>query len=301
MKNESLEAVQIARIQDFLKQGETVWQSPSFPDGHRPETDILSARLKIASFESITRYMIHPGMRPHIDRIVVSTAAKTSNRGDRDKVAYLDLHTRIMTIKPNALNFPEPVLRRIVFHEAGTDNCDRLRIIKPDEYSQSQRRDVEAILLDAFSPRKKITIERTTIEKMGFREVVMVDGMAVSDIFHDFMDRDEIYPTIFEIVTDHILRNGGDINSFDNQVKGGSVRLSEHEDHPNFARALFRIIQKCDWRDLLSALIIGDKQKTQIYLEAKYPKTDVIYWLKLLLSFMSKDEKKVALINTLFS
>lgn len=198
---------------------------------------------------------------------------------------------------------PDAVLRRIAYHEAATHTLNKLITIPPDHYSDFQKKVVTKLLKEAFPPTCDVTLQRTSIRKSGYREYWLADGLVVSDLYpSEISDIDEIYPTAFEIITDQIVRRGGNIGSFDNSASKGNLRIVGSEDHPQFAKTLFASLPHINWRRLLDAFKTGDFEETLDTLSqhARTPETGSIIFNGLY-GAMQDDEQRALDLHNFFT
>src|SRR5581483_1814542 len=196
-------------------------------------------------------------------------ALETEQEVLKDKSAWLQLPNRDIIIPYYTLRFPDKDLRRILFHEAATDAYFQpVRETQPDKYNSKQREFVLNILSSAFQEDKIPTIDETILIKRGFLEYLSIDGYDIAYQGPEIgMVADEVYPTIHEIITDHLVDLNGDFELFEQLVQQGSIRPLSNETHPIFAIDLFDIIRFVNWRDILSAFKTGDIDKIIAYID----------------------------------
>ena len=188
-------------------------------------------------------------------------------------------------------------LQRILYHEFATDVSSRMELLDPRRYSPTQRSLVERNLEFLFAKKHRPKLEETKITKAGFREIAMVDRYSVGSLYPDSIENiNEVYPTIVEIITDQILRRGGDCHSFDTDAQRGNVLVLDTDEHRCFAGTLLSVMRYIDWRGLLVAFKTGDVDKTVGYL-TKYVGDKAQNVVGGLVGAMQADEEYIMMVN----
>lgn len=294
--NQSKEhARHVARIEQQLQTTATkVWTKPEFPAAHRPNIDRLSSHIRIGT--NFSPLPLHPAMKPeHLARgheqrmrhLAESTAVKVTN---------YDFMTRDISFGTDIVGLPDIQLRRFVYHQAGIDTLNKESPIPHNQYTDTQKERVTFILNHAFDSKSNIAIDRTHIVKPGFRELVFTDGYYLAEIGPlESPLMDQLYPTAFEIITDQIMRRGGDITSFDAAASSGQLQLMSEDTHPQFTQMLFEVLKFVNWRDLLDALKIGYIEQTAAHLDEKAIEPDLGAGIFIeLFNAMKADEQNIA-------
>lgn len=268
MISEQERAHHITRVQDQLqKASRLVWENPGFPVAHRPDIDYLKSRIKIDNHRTPIRF--HPAIKPEILTDLREQAVQLATHNSQTHVTWYDTTTRAITFHTKTLEASDETIRRFSYHAVALDNLNKDITIHAAAYSDNQKRRVDAVLQEAFDPRNTMRLEQTTIVKPGFREYLLVDGQFVCDLTPtEAIAMDQLYPTAFELITNQIVRHGGDINAFDLAAANGHLKAFGEDDHPHFTRRFFQALQFIDWRYLLDALKTGDLPEAVAILDA---------------------------------
>ncbi|GAG30192.1 unnamed protein product, partial [marine sediment metagenome] len=152
----------------FQKLDQQVWSKPLFPAEHRPDVDHLSQNLFIGA-KPEPSLQIHPRIRPKLRRSIIAGMGAFELENAGNKIAWHDSKNRKIIIFPDALQFPETLLQRFIAHEASTDTVCSIQEISPSHYSKDQKDRVIFLLKEAFEKKKRPRVNKTRIEKMGFR------------------------------------------------------------------------------------------------------------------------------------
>lgn len=291
------------RIQDMLQQAQVkVWNNRRFPNAHVPDVAFLKDNILIGEAPDFS-FTFHPELRPELLAMHEESVAKQDSVDAIKKVAWYEPANRSLIFFPQVLVLPDEELRRVVYHEAATDIVGKQEEIQPEQYTEEQTQIVSQALSEVFPENINKPVERTTIVKLGFREMLYVEGYPAADLTHpDLMIIEEIYPTTSEIITDQILRRNGDIRSFDKDAIDGKLRLPGPylDSNEEFAKVLFVAMRFVDWRDILTAYGIRDISGTleHIRQSAKDPNIAGGIFVELFDS-MKRDEERIYALNSM--
>lgn len=274
-----------------------VWIQEDYPKGHRPDISRLIPKIQISSFNT-EPYKPHPRVKPEMKRIGDALTGELRLQASMNEVAWYDESTGRMFFSEGAVSLPDTALRRILYHECATSVSSGMELLSPRQYSPAQRGLVERNLEFLFAKKHRPKLEETKITKAGFREIAMVGKYSVGSLYPDSIENiNEVYPTIVEIVTDQIIRRGGDSHSFDTDAQMGKVLVLDADDHSRFAGTLFSVMRYIDWRALLAAFKTGDLHQTVEYL-TKYVGDKAPNVVGGLVGAMQADEEYIGMVNT---
>lgn len=294
----------LSRLQHLAREaGQKAWSKLEFPLLHTPDYErALQAFCIDAKFSERTRLRPHPHVRPHIMSQSDQDLAEADETYGAIKVAYYDPHTGRNFFAPEILALPDEELRRIVFYQIAVDIVGKAQTIRPAEYSQDQQSRIEIILQTAFDEKKRPPMEATHIEKLAFREVLTEGEFAISDLFGPtVLYLNELYPTTHEVVTDHIVRRGGDIEWFDRDARQGNLVPVGTTEHPLFENALYKILTKFDWRLLLDTLACNSPSGIALFLEERHVDGEaVVKKIIGLTKEFQKDEERLQTLSKFF-
>src|SRR5579884_2185731 len=257
MLSEAEKEVQVHRLKGFLTEAqEKVWKQTDFPSEHRPDYDFLVDHIKIGeTYSHIDNPP--PNIKPEIKRVSDQVIAQMKAHDDQVKIAWYDSYTRDIIVREKALQLPDFQLRRVLYHEAAADVACRTQIIPPQDYSQKQRELGKHILEQLFDKKRRPRLTDTHISKHGYAETYHLGNYDLGHPVNNNIEMlNEVYPTSFEVITDQILRRGGDILHFDLDVRNHHL-ADPLQDHPKFSQSLFQLMSAVDWRHILTAFKTG--------------------------------------------
>lgn len=291
--------IQVHRMQGLLSAADRIaWSRPSFPGEHRPDVAALSPKIGIGT-NVAQELEPHPQMRPEVLEYFQKSAARA--RAVSNKVAWYDFSTREMILNPLLVGGPDDEVLKVIYHEAATDISNRASVVLPSQFSPDEIVRVREVLQAAFPPGAAPSIDEASITRSGFKKYIIVGEFLISMFYPAEIENfDEVYPTVHEMVTDQIVRRGGDVEYFDSDAKSGQLRTVGFESHQSFAGMLFRVLTVIDWRDLLSAFKTGDFHDTLAVLEkTAYNKDYGAGILAELFTAMKEDEELIERVNRL--
>lgn len=303
MNIEQLREMQLAQYRQVLDIADTrIWSQPWFPQAHRPEVGLLKENLTFSTAQP-DQFIIHPGMKPELKAILEQGFLDVAEDEDRNKIAMCYPDSHVIQLRDGIVTSDRSEVRRVLFHEAATDRYSQPRIIVPDEYDADTASRVDGLLRGAFDVSSGIGIGNSTIERRGFRRVLMVDGYFVTDMVtgQNVVTADEIYPTIIELLTEELFGEDTDIDTFEREISSGEYKMRSPNDHIFFTNTLLRVLRVINWRDLLDGLAIGDAHATIDHLDQKILASGIrangAGVFMALINAMSKDEERIKLMN----
>jgi len=263
-EKENLIIESLGRILDFLNN--RVWQNDNFPSAHRPDVPFLKSHLRVVSdirgAMRETSLVFDPDIKLSIRKKLELSLRDYSASMGRAKIAWHDNTSGVISLSQEALLYGEFALVRILAHEAATHTACFERKIYPSQYSESQKKQVEQILKDAFDKKKRPTVADTVIAKEGFRHLLMRRGRGViAELYPSPLIPiiNEVYPNAFEMVTAYLtIYNFDEFNSL---ARMGRLPFLDYESSPLFARNLRTVWQFFDWQRVLDAFLPGQIQE----------------------------------------
>jgi hypothetical protein len=288
--------VQVYRFSQFLTDADRrVWSKPGFPEHHRPDVPSLSHGIRIGTgIES--HFEPHPGLKPEVLEMFRTNLQEL--RESSNSAAFYDILTRQLTFNPILAFGPDDHARRFAYHEAASDISNRMVLISPEEFTSWERARAEAILREGFADGNRPTLDELHIARSGFLRYLMMGDYLLSSLLPaDIHYADEAYPTIHEIVTDQIIRRGGDVEYFDSDAKSGKVRIVGRESHLRFSSMLFRVMTMVDWRDLLDAYKTGELKEAAVLINDRTGEDIGSGIIIELFNAMKEDEETIEDVN----
>lgn len=269
-----------------------IWSK--FPLELQPEMDVIAPRITIKTIKNDEQLRIHPDIpEPFMTEIVMSKrmAEATSSPS---QIAVHDPITRVIIVKPQAFKLEEPRLRRIIYHETGEDVFSQQQTIPFNKLSGADAKKVVELCKYIFG--EVIDPKTTYINKFGFRKVLMEGGYAITDIYPEVAELNEIFPTAFEMLTEQLHARNGDIRILEKHINEGRIKISPFEDHPRFFNVLFNLLRKMNWKQFLMAFKLGELDELKKTFDAILGKSSSIE-MQRLVEAMKIDEGDVRLIN----
>lgn len=261
MSTEAQKEQQESRLRNLLQTGNRVWNKRSFPLEHRPDIDVISANLQIGNKPMVVP-RVHPQLEKYNPGITQEVAVNVTHRQRHFTVSYQSDIRRVF-VNENALSMPDAELRLLLFFGAATDLSQRLRIIKPDQYTPEQNEKITRGLTKLFDGEPVPPSARTTIRKVGYQETARLDGQSIMELVpEEALMFQNIYPEIHAAITEQVLLRGGDLDRFDYAAQAGLLKVDVTEDRANFLATFFRTLKEINWRHLLTAFKADDFLQT---------------------------------------
>jgi len=187
--------------------------------------------------------------------------------GEAKKIAQYNPHSRRISFSSRTLFLPDNLLQRIIAHEMATDTCGRAVVIPYQDLEGDMRQAVDHAV--ALLQQNGIDLkDDLSVAKTGYMSHLLSGGFLVAQLSHpEAYIFDEIYPTIFEMISGELMKIGGSEGKFQADIRKARLRLDKDEEHPNFVRALFESLQYVNWKDLLHAYRQSDYMETIQLLE----------------------------------
>lgn len=294
-------AAQLSRITRLIHQAdEMVWSRPTYPAGHRPNIEVILPKIQIGTFAT-EPYKIHPLIKPELRQEGEAIQQQLMTEDSIKQAAWYDESTGRIFIGEANLADPDSVLRGIIYHECAFSVSAGLVVLSSPQYSPSQHLLVRQHLTAFFAPHNRPKLAETTIHKSGYREEAMIGQYSIGSLYPASIDLvHAIYPTIVELVTDQIVQRAGNFSTFDKDIRTGLVSVATSYDHPRFARRLFFLMGRIDWRELLAAFKTGDLERTVNHIanSARVKRPNALNVLNDLCGAMQEDEACINMINS---
>lgn len=214
------------------------------------------------------------------------------------KIAWF--HSTKYTFTPTLLLFPDPYLKRVVYHEVGAMMNVTHPFIVPASYDDLTRRRVSAALDAVLIDGHGLRVEDTFIERRAFRRVLRAGDYVINDlVVHPYLlSAGEMYELAYEYVSGHIMKRGGNLRLFDQLVQKGELVPDEHTDNIPFFQAFFYVARFIDWRIMLRGFLTGDPE--QIFQQFEpYLGTNTTRAMDILLGTINEEENELGLTDRL--
>ncbi|QQS43673.1 hypothetical protein IPM65_06045 [Candidatus Roizmanbacteria bacterium] len=237
-----------------------VWSKGGFPAEERPDLDFLLPRLQINSNPSLS-LLSHPEIQqlkgtPIWAQMVEEGTAESKEQhelSEEKKIAQYDSLTRTISIAESALIVPDRNLKRYLAHELATDNYSRAQTTSLEQLPEDRQTQINQFLQQFRQMGLKLE-GPVQVLKNGATEHLLVDGYLVATVSGQLAGiYDEIYPTIFELVTSEIDQRNGNIGRFERDIRQQKLQIARNEQHPHFTESVFKAMELVDWRILLKA------------------------------------------------
>lgn len=264
-----------------------------FPPELQPDMGIIAPRITIGTLRE-DELVIHPGIPEPFRSEIVRSKMDADATASPSRIAMHDPITRTITVKPEAFKLEEPRLKRIIYHETGEDLFSQQQIIPFDKLSEADRKKVVEYVKYIFGESKD---PRTThICKFGFRKVLMEGKYAITDIYPEAAELNEIFPTAFEMLTEQLFFRNGDIRLLEKRIGEGKIKAPPYEDHPVFFSVFFHLLRKINWKQFLMAFKPGEMEELMSTFSAILGNESSIELLRLV-EDMESDERNIREFN----
>ena len=256
-----IEKVQLARLSMLANGLQTgVWSKDYFPQEDRPDFEFLQEKLCIDD-NPVAGPLLHPKMQrfegsPEWRRLQQAGMAQSYGdflMGEARKVAQYNPYTRRISFSQRSLSLSDKYLQRFIAHEMATDTYAKAIITPYQDLTDEMRISVDNAIsqLNQYGIRlgNDIAVSRT-----GYTTHLFADNLLVAQISPpQAYILDEIYPTMFEIISAELAKVRGSVMKFERNVLTGKLRIDPNEQHSNFVRTLFQALEYVNWKDLLRA------------------------------------------------
>lgn len=247
----------------------SVWSKDYFPFKDRPDFNFLVESLCIDD-NPIGGPQLHPITKefqgsPKWNRLHQAGMAQSHDEylmNEAKKIAQYNPYTRIISFSERSLSLPDPYLLRFLAHEMATDTYGRAIITPYHNLTHKMKKSVDnAILrLNQYGIRlgNDIAVSRTGYTKHLFADNLLVAQISPPKTYA----LDEIYPTMFEIISAELAKVRGSVMKFERDILKGRLQIDPNEQHPHFVKTLFQALEYDNWRDLLHAFRQGNYNGT---------------------------------------
>ncbi|MCR4263790.1 MAG: hypothetical protein NUV98_03690 [Candidatus Roizmanbacteria bacterium] len=276
----------------------TVWSKSGFPQEERPDLDALLPKIAIDP-NPVVHTLMHSDMQvlqnsPAWATMVAAGKAQSPEEyevGEEKKLAQYNPVTRQITLSPKCFLLSEKNIKRIIAHELATDNhCQMVRTPYAEVSPSTQQiidRSIAGYRQQGASLEGPIEVARS-----GAYESLLVNGYFVGRISGPMTESlNEIYPTIFELVTSELDQRGGVMRKFERDSKQGKLQVAPHEGHKAFATSVFAAMRILNWRILLHAFRQPNWEDILTILRSQSPLYGKDIFTRLLID-MDSDEKE---------
>lgn len=265
-----IEKIQLARLRMLASSLQTsVWSRDYFPKEDRPDFNFLLEKLCIDD-NPVAGPPLHPKMQqfegsPEWRRLQQAGMAQSHEdflAGEAKKIAQYNPYLRAISFSKRSLLLPDKYLQRFIAHEMATDIYGRAVVTPYQDLTAGMRKSVDDSTAQLRSHGIYMS-EDLAVTKTGYMTHLLSGGLLVAQLsFPEAYIFDEIYPTVFEMISGELMKVGGSVKKFEADARKGRLQIDPNEQHPNFVRTLFESLQYVDWKDLLRAYRKSDDERT---------------------------------------
>jgi len=282
MKPSELEAVTerfISYCQELLQTYQKqVWQKKEFPVSLRPNLQGLHIAIKKDGLTPLA-VKFHPSIPEHVVHELAILIRNSQIERYQNHIAHYESDTNTICVSPTIPTLGQNMVRRILAHEAAEQllYMRTHKIKKRTDFTEIELEEV-AEILSRLEVGHLIDDASLTVEFDGQLRSIWVGTYYItnyaaafdSDVVESFA---EIFPNLFEIVTDSIRTFcAGNVTKYSVLLSKGRMPLLEDFSHPELAKAFNHVAQLMSWKDILEILALCDliqiqqafKQKNRI-------------------------------------
>ena len=263
-------------ILDLLN--DNIWSQEGFPASLRPNVNRIKRYLSVGNpvddLKKVETHNLHPWLNKDIRDASDQAMANHAETGRRN-FAAATIAGKGMVISPVLFAPPNrQALINTIAHEPGHDLVESPQRIIPTQYDDFYQQRIEQVLVAAFPDNSRPRLSQTWVDKRAYREVLKHKDWSITDLyFEDVIEKCEVFPLLFEMVTTQILDRQCNIAQFDSDLAAGKV-VNNLVEHPRFGNIAISIMRQVGWRQLLLAASLSDESQFQASLEPSVGRID---------------------------